>query len=82
MDNIEAENKRRCEMETDGRGMDALSIFLMGLGVFLLILGPCADFYGIKLGLVALVACWGLAITLRVFCFGGLVDNRHFPCSW
>jgi len=68
-------------MEREGRGMDALSIFMIGLGVFLLILGPCADFYSIKLGLVALVACCGLAITLRVYCFGGSRDIRRYRFS-
>jgi len=67
-------------MERDGREIDALSIFTMGLGIFLLILGPCAGFYSIAIGLVALVACWVLAITLRVFYFGGTSDyhrNRY-----
>jgi len=64
-------------MESDGREMDALSIFLMGLGVLLLVLGPCAGFYSIAIGFVALVACWVLAITLRVFYFGGNRDERH-----
>jgi hypothetical protein len=63
-------------MERDGREIDALSIFVMGLGVFLLILGPCAGFYSIAMGLVALVACWVLAITIRVFYFGGS-RNRY-----
>jgi hypothetical protein len=39
----------------------------MGLGVFLLILGPAADLYSIQSGLIALVALWVLAITIRVF---------------
>jgi glycerol uptake facilitator-like aquaporin len=68
-------------MEREGRGMDALSIFMIGLGVFLLILGPCADFYNIARGLIALVACWGLAITLRVYCFGGPRDIRRYRFS-
>jgi hypothetical protein len=49
------------------RAATALSVFLMGLGVFLLILGPAADFYSITSGLIALVVCWVLAITLRVY---------------
>ena len=36
-------------MERDGREIDALTVFLMGLGVFLLTLGPCAGFYSIAL---------------------------------
>jgi len=57
--------------------IDALSVFLMGLGVLLLILGPCAGFYSIAMGLVALVACWVVAFTLRVFYFGGTHDTRR-----
>ena len=68
-------------MERDGREMDALSIFLMGLGVFLLVLGPCTDFYSIAVGLVAGVGCWVLAITLRVFYFGGSRDDRPYRYS-
>lgn len=58
-------------------GVDALSVFLMGLGVLLLILGPCAELYSIAYGLVALVASWVLAITIRVFFFGGPDDTRR-----
>ena len=64
-------------MERDGREIEALSIFMMGLGIFLLILGPCAGFYSIAIGLVALVACWVVAITLRVFYFGGAREDRR-----
>ena len=64
-------------MERDGREIDALSIFMMGLGIFLLILGPCVGFYSIAIGLVALVACWVPAITLRVCYFGGTSDYHH-----
>ena len=65
-------------MERDGRVIDALSIFMMGLGVFLLILGPCAGFYSIAMGLVALVACWVLAVTIRVFYFGGAREDHRY----
>jgi hypothetical protein len=68
-------------MERNGREMDALSIFLMGLGVLLLVLGHCAGFYSMAIGLVALVACFVLAITLRVFYFGGNRDDRRYRYS-
>jgi len=68
-------------MERDGREIDALSIFMMGLGVFLLILGPCAGFYSIAIGLVALVACWVLAVTIRVFYFDGAHEDRRYRYS-
>jgi hypothetical protein len=64
-------------MERGVREADALSIFLMGLGVLLLVLGPCAGLYGIAMGFVALVSCWVVAITLRVFYFGGSRDDRR-----
>jgi hypothetical protein len=65
-------------METDGRGISALTIIIMGLAVFSPIPGPCADSYCIAKGLVALVAYWGRAITLRVLCLGGPRDNRRY----
>jgi hypothetical protein len=68
-------------MERDGRGIDALSIFLMGLGVFVLILGPCASFYSIAMGLVGMVACWVLSVTIRVFYLGGPRDERRYRYS-
>jgi len=63
--------------ERERSGVDALSVFLFGLGVLLLILGPCADLYGISYGLIALVASWVLAITMRVFFFGGTSDEER-----
>ena len=65
-------------MERDGREVDALTVFLMGLGVLLLVLGPCTGFYTIAIGFVPLVAFWVAAITLRVFCFGGTGDDRRY----
>jgi len=65
-------------MESEERSaVNALSVFLFGLGILLLILGPCAGFYSIAMGLIALVACWVLAVTLRVFYFGGTHDERR-----
>ena len=68
-------------MERDGREMDALTVFLMGLGVLLLVLGPCGGVYGIAIGFVALVGCWVVAITLRVLYFGGTRDDRRYRHS-
>jgi len=64
-------------MEREGREIDALTIFLMGLGILLLVLGPCAGFYSIAIGFVALVSCWVVAITLRVLYFGSTRDTRR-----
>jgi hypothetical protein len=74
---MEPENKRRCEMERDGREIDALTIFLMGLGVLSLVLGPCAGFYSISIGFVTLVGCWVVAITLKILYFRGTRDHRR-----
>lgn len=66
--------------ERDRNGVNALAVFLFGLGVLLLILGPCTDLYSLAYGVIALVATWVLAITIRVFYFGagsGEEDNRH-----
>jgi hypothetical protein len=66
--------------DRERNGVNALSVFLFGLGVFLLILGPCADLYSLANGVIALVATWVLAITIRVFYFGAgseEEDNRH-----
>lgn len=65
-------------MEDGNRSaVNAFSVFLLGLGVFMLILGPCADLYSIAYGLIALVAAWVLAITIRVFFFGAPSDESH-----
>jgi hypothetical protein len=65
--------------DSERSGVSALSVFLFGLGILLLILGPCADLYSIAHGLIALVATWVLAITIRVFYFGAgsEEDRRH-----
>ncbi|MDM8000650.1 MAG: hypothetical protein QUS33_11855 [Dehalococcoidia bacterium] len=63
--------------EREKCGIEALSVFLMGLGVFLLVLGPCSGLYPISHGLIALVASWVLAITIRVFFFGGGSEETH-----
>ncbi len=63
--------------ERDTRGANALSVFLIGLGVLLLVLGPCAEIYSIGYGLIGLVASWVAAITIRVFYFGGSSNDDH-----
>ena len=78
---LDSQIKGRCEMERDGREIDALTVFLMGLGVLLLVLGPCADLYSIGMGLVGMVACWVLAISMRVFYLGGNREDRRYRYS-
>jgi hypothetical protein len=65
----------RCEMERQNNEMNALTIFLMGTGVLLLVLGPCTGLYGIGMGFVGLVASWVVAVTLRVYHVG--TNRRH-----
>lgn len=56
---------------------------MMGLGVFLLLLGPSAGLYNIAVSLLALVACWVIAITLRgVLCFGTTRDYCRDRYAW
>jgi hypothetical protein len=63
--------------ERERSAVNALSVFLFGLGILLLILGPCVDLYGVAHGLIALVATWVLAITLRVLYFGAGSEDDH-----
>ena len=69
-------------MERAARAIDALSVFMMGLGVFLLLLGPSAGLYNIAVGLLALAACWVMAITFRVLCFGSTRDYHRDRYVW
>ena len=65
--------------ERERSGVNALSVFLFGLGVLLLILGPCAGLYSVSYGVIALVATWVVAITIRVFYFGSGSEEEHRP---
>ena len=49
------------------RFWDALTVFLIGLGVIALVLGLCTDLYSPALGIVVLVGFWVIAISLRVY---------------
>jgi hypothetical protein len=51
-------------METEGRGMYDLTMYIMCLGVVLVVLGPLAGFYSFAVGLMALGTCSVLAIGL------------------
>jgi hypothetical protein len=56
------------------RTLDALSVFVLGLGLMLFLLAPCAGVYSLGHGLVALVATWVTGHTLRTY-FLGFVDE-------
>ena len=51
-------------METEGRGMYDLTMYIMCLGVVLVVLGPLTGFYSFAIGIAALVACSVLGIGL------------------
>ena len=57
-------------MESNRNETNALVVFLLGLGVLVMVLGPCTGLYGIGLGFIGLVASWVVAITLRVYHIG------------
>ncbi|MCX5992334.1 MAG: hypothetical protein NTZ04_08445 [Chloroflexi bacterium] len=54
-------------MDRQRRMLNALTVFLLGVGVLVLFLGPCAGLYSIAVGFVGLIAFWVVAITLRVY---------------
>lgn len=59
------------------RTLDALSVFVLGLGVMLFLLAPCAGVYSLGHGLVALVATWVLGHTLRTYLLGFVDDENE-----
>jgi uncharacterized oligopeptide transporter (OPT) family protein len=60
---------------------NALVVLLMGLGILVMVLGPCTGFYGIALGFIGLVASWVVAITLRVYHNGAPEDTDYWAYS-
>jgi hypothetical protein len=59
------------------RTLDALSVFVLGLGVMLFLLAPCAGVYSLGHGLIALVATWVVGHSLRTYLSGFVDDDRH-----
>jgi len=57
--------------------VNALTLFILGLGVLVLVLGPCLGLYGFGPGFVGLVISWVLAIPLRLYLMG-LFNHRNF----
>ena len=58
------------------RTLDALSVLVLGLGVMLFLLAPCAGIYSPGYGLIALVATWVLGHSLRTYLSGFVDDDR------
>ncbi len=65
-------------MRSNRNETNALVVFLMGLGILIMALGPCTGFYGIGLGFIGLVACWVVAITLRVYHNTGTPEDNDY----
>jgi hypothetical protein len=47
--------------------IDSLILFILGLGILVLVLGPCLGIYGLGPGIVGLVISWVVGIPLRVY---------------
>ena len=50
--------------------VNALTVFLLGIGVLTLVIGASTDLYSLGLGFVGLVTAWVLGLTLRVYMLG------------
>lgn len=50
--------------------VNALTVFLLGIGVLALVVGAFTDLFSLGLGFVGLVAAWVLGLTLRVYMVG------------
>ncbi|MBM4444946.1 MAG: hypothetical protein FJ020_06560 [Chloroflexi bacterium] len=50
--------------------VDALTLFILGVGVLVFVLGPCLGLYGFGPGLVGMVTSWVLGIPLRLYLRG------------
>ena len=57
--------------------VNALTLFILGLGVLVLVLGPCLGLYGFGPGLVGLIVSCVVAIPLRLYLMG-LFKRRNF----
>jgi uncharacterized oligopeptide transporter (OPT) family protein len=68
-------------MRSNRNETNALVVFLMGLGILVMVLGPCTGLYGIALGFIGLVASWAVAITLRVYHNGTPEDTDYWAYS-
>ncbi len=65
----------------DRNEINALVVFLMGLGVLVVALGLCTDIFSVQLGFIGLVASWVVAMTLRVYHTGTPDDTDYWAYS-
>ncbi len=56
--------------------LNALSVLVLGLGVVLFLLAPCAGLYSLGYGFVALVGTLVVGQTLRTYLSGFVDDDR------
>jgi len=54
--------------------LNALSVFVVGLALTLLLLAPCFRLYGLGVGLIAMVATLVIGTALRTY-LSGFVDD-------
>jgi hypothetical protein len=67
---------RRHEVErTRCTEINTVTVFSLGLGILVLVLGPCAGLYSIGLGFVGLVSSWVLGLTVRAYLCGRQEDD-------
>jgi hypothetical protein len=59
--------RHRCEFWI-GRGANALTVLLFGLGVLVLVIGLCTDLYSAGIGVVGWIALWVAGYTVRTYC--------------
>ena len=74
--NINRTTYRRQKVErTYCTAINTVTVFLLGLGILVLVIGPCAGLYSIGLGFVGLVASWVLGLTFRAYLCGRQEDE-------
>lgn len=59
------------------RTLNALSVFVLGLGVFLFLLGPCTGLYSLGHALIASVGTLVVGHSLRTYLLGFVDDDSE-----
>jgi hypothetical protein len=59
------------------RALDALSVFVLGTGLMLFLLAPCAGLYSLGQGSISSVATLVLGHSLRTYLSGFVDDDWH-----
>lgn len=62
---------------------NALTIFLFGLGILLLVTGLCTGLYSPQIGVVGWIAAWVVAATLHaLYGLGDKRDEDYYEERW